>query len=146
MHQYLYAFAAGWNVPLVNLNNIEDVLGSRNRTASGVLEPISIRSAVVREYSVATVLESGRVRGDGKIPHFWDTWMFSPATTYLMSQWTTAASEKWTIYTRRHELGTYARFNVWAIRPGTLEESDLVYIREEYLFARIRFSDLVLAS
>lgn len=140
-----YRFAAGWNVALGSLSNIEDTLGSRNRSADGVLFPIVIRSQPVRPYSVANTLESGRVRGDGKINHLWQLWMFDTASSYLMSLFT-AASVQWTIYTRQHELGTYARFNCWAIRPGTVEESDLVYIQDNYLAITLRFSDLVASS
>lgn len=144
-HLFDYAFAAGWNIPLGSLSNTEETFGSRNRSASGVLYPITIRSQPVRLYPVATPMESGRVRGDGHVSHLWEMWMYNTASSYVMSLFT-AASVKWTIYTRRHDLATYTRFNCWAVMPGVLQEGDLVYLNKDYLSVNIHFTDLVVSS
>lgn len=141
----LYAFAPGWNVALGSLANIETALSSRNRDASGVLYPVRVLSPVIRHGTVASELESGRIRVDGKIPHWWEMVLYDTACDYLMGLFT-AASVKWTIYSKQHDRGAWARYNVWAIRPGTVDEGDLVYRRNHLLTARIRFNDLHLST
>lgn len=142
MAQYDYRFALGWNVALGSLSNIETTLGQYNRDANSILYPIGIRSQPVDFYPVVTQLESGRVRGDGKVAHEWQLSMFVPAVTYLVGLWS-AKSAKWTIYTRLHELGTYARYNCWAVRPSG---TDLVYQRQQYMTLTLRFTDLLASS
>jgi hypothetical protein len=139
-HFHDYAFAVGWDVVLASLRNVEETFGARNRhPESNQLMHIGIRSQPVDFYPIVTDMESGRVRGDGKIPHLWQMQMFASATTYLMSLFT-AKSVKWTIYTRLHELDTYGRYNCWAVRPSG---DDLVYVGKKLLRVTLRFTDLM---
>jgi hypothetical protein len=47
-----------------------------------------------------------------------------------------------TIYTRRHELDSFVRYNANLILPS-VENGDLEYLRENAFRVRLRFTDLV---
>jgi len=100
---------------------------------------------MVNAFPVRTVLGSGRERGDGTISHTWEfTGLNKAAVAYLYTYlWTAGAvvSTAVTIYTRRHELDDYARYNAFAVLP--LPGQDIEYIRSGVLRMVIRFSDLV---
>ncbi len=137
---YSYSIATGSNVALVSLTNVEDLIWNYTRPRR-----ITVRTQPVNAFPVRTVLGSGRVRGDGAINHAWEfTAIPKAAVDYLMTYlWTagTVVSTAVTIYTRRHELDDYARYNAYAILP--VVGQDIEYLRGGVLRMVISFSDLV---
>jgi hypothetical protein len=137
---YDYRIAVGSSVALGSLSNIEDVLYPF--TAPMRIAP---RSQPVNAYPVRTVLGSGRVRGDGTVDHAWEfPALKAGAVNYLLYALLFpggVVSTAVTVYTRRHEAATYARYNAWAILP--LPGQDLEYLRAGVIRLTLRFSDLV---
>ena len=140
MSFYDYRIAVGSNVALGSLSNIEDILWPHTKPLR-----IAPRTQPVNAFPVRTVLGSGRVRGDGTINHAWEfTAIPKAAVDYLYTYlWTagTVVSTAVTIYTRRHELDDYARYNAYAILP--VVGQDIEYLRGGVLRMVISFSDLV---
>ena len=137
---YSYSIAVGSSVALGSLSNIEDLIHPYTRPRR-----ITVRSQMVNAFPVRTVLGSGRERGDGTISHSWEFTAIPKAAvdylmTYLFSSGTVVSTAV-TIYTRRHELDDYARYNAYAILP--VVGQDIEYIRSGVLRMVIRFSDLV---
>lgn len=137
---YSYSIAVGSSVALGSLINVEDLLYPYTKPRR-----IVPRSQPVSAFPVRTTLGSGRVRGDGAISHVWE---FSAipvaAVDYLMTLlWSggTVVSTACTIYTRRHDLADYARYNAYAVLP--VPGQDLEYLRQNVLRLTIRFTDLV---
>lgn len=137
---YSYSIAVGSSVALASLSNIEDVLLPYTRPLR-----IAPRSQPVNAYPVRTVLGSGRERGDGLVTHAWEFTAIPVAAvdylmTYLFSSGT-VVSTACTIYTRRHDLDDYARFNAQVILP--VPGQDLEYLRQGVFRLVLRFNDLV---
>lgn len=136
---YLYAIATGSSVALASLINVEDLLWPHTKPRR-----IVPRSQPVNAFPVRTTLGSGRVRGDGAINHAWEFTAIPVAAvdylmTYLFSSGT-VVSTACTIYTRRHDLDDYARYNAWAVLP--VPGQDMEYLRQNVLRLTIRFTDL----
>lgn len=137
---YSYSIAVGSSVALASLSNIEDVLLPYTRPLR-----IAPRSQPVNAYPVRTVLGSGRERGDGLVTHAWEFTAIPVAAvdylmTYLFSSGT-VVSTACTIYTRRHDLDDYARFNAQVILP--VPGQDLEHLRGGKIRLTLRFNDLV---
>lgn len=120
---YSYAWANGFDVALVNLSNVEDYLFPYTKPRR-----IAPRSQPVDLFPVETVMMDQSVRGDGAISHAWEMTLPTAAYAYIMTDKFSGGSVKsaaQTISTRRHELGTYARYNCYLVQPsrtkGTLE-------------------------
>lgn len=140
--RYQYALASGWDVPLANLNNIETHIGQQNRKVSGgKLYPVGISSPVVDLFPVRGELLSGRERGDGFVSHEWNLTLCTYGVKYLLQTYLTTVSTAVTIYTRRHELGSYARYNAYLVLPSRRAD-DITYVRQHVFSVRLRFSKL----
>lgn len=148
-----YAFAPGWNTPLNQLNNVENHLGSRNRIALGrELIPVTIRSSVIDPFPARTNDQAGGEVGDGFLNQ---DWVLSLALygykflldTYFASE--TVTEQAWTIYTRRHVLASFQRYNVWTILPS-VANGDITLPRDNQFNGvfqvRLRHRDLILSS
>lgn len=146
----LYAFAAGWNVALGALNNVQNHLGSNNRLATGgALIPVTIRASIIDPMPVRSNTMDGGEVGDGFVNQ---DWMLSLALygykflldTYFASE--TVAQANWTIYTRRHQLAAFQRFNCIAVCPSPAN-GDVVFPREDAFNGafnvRVRLRDLI---
>ena len=136
---YDYRIAVGSSVALASLQNVEDLL--LPYTTPRRIVP---RSQIPDLFPVRTTLGSGRTRGDGAATGSWEfTALPVAAVDYLMTYlWAggTVVSTAVTIYTRRHDLGTYARYNAWAVLP--VPGQDLEYLRQGVLRLTIRFNNL----
>lgn len=145
-----YAFYPAWNTALNLLHNAENHFGSHNRTAPGrPLLPIALRSSVIDPFPVRVQPLSGGERGGGIIVH---EWLLTLATygykflleTYFASETVTQA--QWTIYTRRHALATFQRFNCYAVLPSATA-GDITLPRSnsfnDVFQVRLRFRDLI---
>jgi len=139
--RYDYRIAAGHNVALAALVNVETLPGF---AGAGVRIPPA--SQPVNPYPNRVVALSGREYGDGVITHVWEFSTLPIAaleyliTTYLSGG--TLASAPVTIYTRRHDRGVYARYNAYLTYPVPGE--DYRYTRRHVLDLRLRFNGLEL--
>lgn len=139
MALYDYRWGAGWGVALASLSNVENDLRPYVR-----LRSIAPKSQPVDLFPVRTVLGSGRVRGDGRIDHAWELTLNTAAIEYIIETkfaLTSAASVKVTIYTRRHEMNDYARYNAWLSRPQPGQ--DMTYLRQGVFAVTLRFTALL---
>lgn len=145
-----YAFAAGWNVALASLNNVQNHLGSRNRLTTGTaLLPVSIRASLFDPFPVRTnPLDGGEV-GDGFITQDWTLGLTVYGFKYLLDTYfasETVTQASWTIYTRHHQLATFARYNCIAILPSPAR-GDVTLPRDPNFdgtfVVRIRLRDLI---
>ena len=137
---YSYSIAVGSSVALASLSNIEDVLLPYTRPLR-----IAPRSQPVNAYPVRTVLGSGRERGDGLVTHAWEfDALPAQAVNYLLYVYLFsggAVSTAVTLYTRRHELDQYTRFNAYAVLP--VPGQDLEHLRGGKIRLTLRFNDMV---
>lgn len=136
---YDYRIAVGSSVALASLSNIEDVLWPYTKPLR--LPP---RSNVVNLYPVRTIMGSGRERGDGTVFHAWEFDALPvAAVNYLLYTllFSSAISTAVTIYTRRYEANTYARYNAYAVLP--LPGQDMERLRNNKVRLTLRFNDLV---
>lgn len=106
----VYALAPGWNIALGSLTNAESVFGYAPASQPPNLFP-NAKAAL-----------SGKVKGGGRIDHAWGfpdvlpmTWLTNYINTYFSGG--TVKSAQMTIYTRRHDVATMVRYNVWAVKP-----------------------------
>lgn len=145
-----YAFAAGWNVALASLNNVENHLGSRNRrTLTGMLEPVTIRSSIIDPFPVRVNDQAGGESGDGFVNQDWQLTLSLYGYKYLIDAYfasETVAQAAWTVYTRRHTLASFIRYNCWAILPSAAA-GDVVPLRADsfngVFSVRLRLRDLI---
>lgn len=140
-----YRWAAGNNVALANLKNIENELRPRNyRTVGDAPKNVGIRSQPVDAFPVRTRLMNGQERGDGRIDHALDMVLMTYAVRYVLDTYLssgTVVSAPMTLYTRRHELDSYARYNANLTLPS-VENGDLEYLRQGVFRVRWRFTNL----
>lgn len=149
----LYAFSLGWNVPLVQLHNVENHLGTVNRlTTPGALIPVSIASSIADPLPVRTNDQAGGESGDGFMNQDWFLRLTQYGYLALLNEvWAggTTTQTALTIYTRRHEYADFVRYNVWAIRPSPAR-GDVVPERDNAFNGafriRVPLRDLVEAS
>lgn len=141
MPLYLYAWANGHNVVLASLANVEDYLWPYTRPRR-----IAPRSQPLDLFPVETQLMSGRVRGDGFLDHDWEMTLPTDAYAFILNDKFSGGSVKsveQTVYTRRHDLNTYARANCYLVQPsqknGTLE-----YLRQNVVRATFRLANVEL--
>ena len=145
-----YAFAAGWNVALASLNKVQTHLGSRNRlTPTGKLIPVSIRASIIDPFPVRVNPLDGGETGDGFVTQDWLLTLALYGYKYLLDTYfasETVTQANWTIYTRRHQLATFQRFNAIAVLPSPVN-GDLTLLREDayngVFNVRIRLRDLI---
>ena len=141
-----YRWAAGSSVALGSLLNVEDDIKPNNRkVAAGKLYPVIIESQPVNAFPVRTLALSGKERGDGIIPHLWDLvlaelgWQYA-LDTYLSSG--TVVNAAMTIYTRRHDLGDFARYNANLTLPDPAR-GEVERLRTGIYRVQLRFTNLV---
>jgi hypothetical protein len=133
---YDYRIAAGTDVALVSLTNVEDLLTFAPRS-----QPVDI-------YPVRRTVLSGAVVGNGTVNHVW-TWAVLPIADVKLLEDTfftsgTVVSANVTIYTRRHDRAAYTRYNAIAVlpQPGQDFEYDRKYARN----VRLTFRNLTAAT
>lgn len=140
-----YAWALGHGVALASLNNFANQVGAVNRrSADGPTFPVGIVSAPVDYFPVRDVPLSGFERGDGMMTTYWETTLGNLGWQYIRTNYFgsgTNVAANVTIYTRRHDLGTYQRYNAIAVMPGFTAET-LAYLRNNTVRLRIAFNDL----
>jgi hypothetical protein len=142
---YSYAWSAGHNVALANLTNIETDIGRFNfRMTGGAFTRVAIQTQPVDVFPVRTVLDSGYERGDGVINHALVMTLAKYGVKRVLDAYLssgTVVSAAMTLYTRRHELDTYARYNCYLILPKPGQ--DIQYVRENVFTVTWRFMNLV---
>lgn len=138
--RYQYSIAAGSNIALASLVNIENLFG-KTKYAPNRQNPVDV-------YPVRTVTFSGRVTGEGRINHEWTFKALPIALLKLIEDNYhtngTVTSAQVTIYTRLHNRATYVRYNAWSIlpQPGEDYEYDRGYARNLVW----KFHNLVVSS
>lgn len=136
-----YAFAAGFNVALASLNNVINHLGSRNRiTASGALQPVTIRSSLIDPFPVRVGDQSGGESGDGFIVQDWFLTLAVYGYKYLVDTYyagETVTQANFTIYTRKHLADTFARYNAIGILPSAAR-GDITALRDSSFNGLVR--------
>lgn len=117
MPRYSYAIAAGWNVALGSLTNVETLLGVPPRT-----QPID-------RFPVRTRTLSSEV-GEGALFHVWEfdeglkkAKLKIIEDTYLTNG--TVVKAQVTINTREHIRDTYTRWNAWIFLPQPGQDYNL---------------------
>lgn len=146
----LYAFGLGFNVALASLNNAVNHLGSRNRiTANGKLEPVTIKSSQIDPFPVRVNDQSGGESGDGFINQDWYLTLAVYGYKFLVDTYfagETVTQANFTIYTRRHMLDDFKRYNAIGILPSATR-GDITPLRDSSFngIARVRwqFRDLI---
>lgn len=135
---YSYAWATGHDVALASLTNIETDLATY---APG--RTLAPRTQAVARFPQRLISLDGVEVGFGDISHEW-TFAALPAdafqyivSTYCNSDGSGAAV---TIYTRRHDLDNYGRYNAYLAYPQPIE--DYSYRNQYVLDVRLRFTGL----
>ena len=143
---YLYAWAAGHNVPLNQLHNMEQDIGAHNRrTLNGPLYNVGIASQPVNRFASYYKVLSGRYYGEGAPEHVLNMTLATYGVKYIFDEYLSSGDDDsvpMTLYTRIHHLATYKRYNCYLKQPSTGENGELVYIRQNVLRGLWRFSDL----
>lgn len=144
MPTQLYAWAAGHNVPLLSLRNVEEELYPHNRRMpTGIRRQVGIRSPILDEYPVRFVKGSGREGGGGIVNHEWNMVATTYALDYILDTYlTTGIDAAMTIYTRLHKHNTFGRYNAYLVNPSSTE-GDIEYLRQNVVQVRWRFRRLV---
>ena len=141
-----YAWALTHSVALANLNNFANQVGSVNRReAGGPVYPVGIVSGMLDYYPVHDLPLSGKPRGDGMINTYWETVLGILGWQYIRTNYFGSGANVGvavTIYTRRHDLGIYQRYNAYAELPSPANNT-LVYLRNNTVRVRINFYDLI---
>lgn len=140
----LYAWAAGHNVALESLANIANEVGARNRRVTGgKLFPVGIKSSLLDTFPTRRRLRSGKERGDGMVDTALDMTLAKFGVKYILDTYQssgTVVSVAQTVYIRRHEFDSYARYNCWLVLPKP--EEDITYLRQNVFQVRFRLLDL----
>ena len=141
--QYLYSWAAGWDVPLVSLVNVETDLEPYTLPALGIT--IAPNSPLVDLFPIRTPALSGRTRGDGFV---FVNWVIGGlpelAEKYIEDTYCDADTgdpQPMTIYTRMANRGIYKRFNAWLSYPQA--GVDYNYDSGFMLPVTLHFTDLI---
>lgn len=133
MATYNYAWAVGYNVPLLSLDNLETLLYpyTQPRTLAPTSQPLEL-------FPVRVTTLDGAERGEGMVSTTWvfgalplDAYLFL-MDTYFKLVTVPVVSRAVTIYTRNERFG-YSRYNAQALRPQ---------LGEQYTFRRQRVFDL----
>lgn len=150
---YLYAIALGFDVPLANLQNVQQLLYPYNRVAANsatqavpvVSEPVNFAPIRLPDLDGqesrdgVTYLAWRMSMNTGGI-NFWLNYLFPAAVASVTGE----ISIPVTIYTRMAPFANYTRQNAYAIYPTMGEDGDLVYSHKRGLFyLNQRFNDLL---
>lgn len=131
-----YAIAAGHNVALVSLLNVEDLLYTYTKPRR-----VPPKSQPVNAYPFRRVALGGRTYGDGQISHAW-LWDVLPRTAidFLNTYTVGVVSAAVTIYTRATPT-TFARYNAYItmLEPGITYTDD----RGKAINITLNFTELV---
>lgn len=117
MPVFQFAWATGWDVPLVSLSNVEDDLRPYAQ-----LRVIAPQATLVESLPVRAIALSGEEQGEGTLVFQWRfSGMPKAAFQYILSSKYTVggvlvASRMMTVYTRADDL-TFVRYNVYAAKP-----------------------------
>jgi len=143
--KYQYAWAAGHNVALASLTNVEIDIGNYNyRQTGGGLFPVAIQTQPVDAFPIRTMVDAGYERGDGIINHAWTMTLAKFGIKRILDEFLssgTIVSAAVTINTRRHELDSYVRANCYLTLPKPGQ--DIRYIRHNTFEVTLRFTNLV---
>lgn len=145
-----YAFFPAWNTALGSLNNVENHFGSRNRIkVNGELLPVTIRSSIIDPLPVRVNDQAGGESGDGFVNQDWFLTLALYGYKYLVETYfasETVSQAAWTVYTRRHTLASFVRYNAWAILPS-IANGDVSFLRDDsfngVFRVRLRLRDLI---
>lgn len=141
-----YRWAAGNGVALASLDNFEnDVRPNNTRRSGGKLYPVVVKSQPVDAFPVRTVPLSGEERGDGMINQAWEVVLGKFGLKYILDTYLSSGTVTFaamTIYTRRHELDTFVRYNANLILPS-VSGGDIEYLKQNAFRVRLRFRNLV---
>ena len=151
MARSLYAWAAGSNVALASLNNIEAEIQAHS-SAWPSLQSLTrfIFSPPIQEYPNRVKTMDKRLTSEGDINHYIEMTETEAAfeyqlTTYLSSG--AALDAPITIYLRRKghtSTDAWKRYNATLVYPDNEDESgDLIYHGNGVVFVRWRLNDLV---
>ena len=142
----LYAWFAGSGVALAALRNFEDDVRPFNaRISGGKLYNVAVQSAPVDPFPVRAVPLSSKERGAGAVNHEWNTVLAKFGVKHVLDEYLsngTVVNAAMTIYTRRHELDSFVRYNAFLILPS-VENGDLTYLGRNAFRVRLRFTKLV---
>lgn len=148
----LYALALGTNIPLAALNNVENHFGAHNTlTLNGRKFPVGIQSTLIDPFPVRVQAMDGGESGDGFLIQDWlltlTVYGFKfLVDTYFASE--TVTQVALTVYTRRHMLDDFRRYNCLGILPSAAN-GDISPLRESTFNGvarlRLRLRDLLVA-
>jgi len=141
-----YRWFAGNGIALADLRNFEDDVRPFNtRISGGKLYPVAVKSQPVDAFPVRTVPLSGEERGDGMINQEWNVELGKFGIKYILDTYLSSGTVTFaamTIYTRRHELDTFVRYNANLILPS-VSGGDVEYLKLNAFRVRLRFRNLV---
>ena len=141
-----YRWAAGSGVALASLDNFEnDVRPNNRRVSGGKLYPVAVKSPPVDPFPVRTKPLSSKERGAGTVNQEWNVVLAKFGVKHILDTYLssgTVVNAAMTIYTRRHELDSFVRYNANLILPS-VENGDLVYLGDNAFRVRLRFTNLV---
>lgn len=140
---YDYRIASGWNVALASLTNVEDIPAFKVYPGVG----LAPKTQPVNRYPIRVVALDQRVYGDGTPVLDWLFEYLPVAAVYYIENTLhsggTVVGAANTIYTRQHDLLTYARYNVYSelFVPG----DTMTYYKQEVFTNVVYRHRLVLA-
>lgn len=139
MARFQYSIATGSSVALASLQNIEDYFAPYIQP-----KPLGIASSPVNRFPIRELTASGVEVGYGSISHSWRVSLLpDEAFTQFITDFcnTDGSGNAVTIYTRRHDLGSYGRYNANLAYPAVNE--DYIYRSGYMVEITIRFTNLV---
>ena len=141
-----YRWAAGSSVALAALVNFEDDVKPNNRkVAGGKLYQVVVQSQPVNAFPVRTLMLSGRELGDGIITHIWNVALAELGWQYVLDTYLSSGAvvnAAMTIYTRRADLGDFARYNANLTLPDPAR-GEVERLRTGVYRVQLRFTNLV---
>lgn len=147
-----YSLALGTNIALVSLNNVENHFGARNSLVlNGRKFPVGIQSTLIDPFPVRVQAQDGGESGDGFLIQDWLLTLTVYGYKFLVETYfasETVTQSLLTVYTRRHMLDDFRRYNCWGILPSAAN-GDVLPLRESTFNGvarvRLRLRDLTVA-
>lgn len=148
----LYALALGTNIALVSLNNVENHFGAHNSLVAGGRKfPVGIQSTLIDPFPVRVQDQSGGESGDGFLLQDWLLTLTVYGYKFLVDTYfasETVTQVALTVYTKRHMLDDFRRYNALGILPSAAN-GDIVPPRDstfnKVARVRLRLRDLTVA-
>jgi len=131
-------------VPLGQLKNIAFDIGEHNwRRSGGKLFPVAVPTQPIDLFPVRGFVYSGRERGDGFVTHDMQLVLATGGLKHVLDTYLSSGSivsAAMTVYLRRHELDTYARYNCYLSLPKP--KQDITYVRQGVFRVTWRLTNL----